>query len=109
MQHVVSGSRITPARGYTSTGKKAQTQAHMGANEMLQRLGAQTGSEEMAKALLVKRGQMTEAGAWTKEGAKRNAMTAEERAIDRASKTGGHPAKKYTYNPGTNRATLKKR
>jgi len=33
-------------------------------------------------------------------------MTAEERAIDRASKESGRPASDYTYNPSTNRATL---
>lgn len=107
---MVAGSRITPARGYTSTGKKAQTQAHMGSGEMLKRLTAQVGGDEgKARALLISRGHMTEAGDWTKEGAKRNAMTAEQRAIDRATKTSGHSAKKYVYNPGTNRATLKKR
>jgi hypothetical protein len=107
---VAAGSRITPARGYDALGKRAGqvTQKFMGANEMLKRLGAQTGSEEMAKALLVKRGQMTESGAWTKEGAKRNAMTAEERAIDRASTASGNAKSKYVYNPGTNRATLKR-
>jgi hypothetical protein len=34
-------------------------------------------------------------------------MTAEERAIDRASKESGRSASEYTYDPTTNRATLK--
>lgn len=80
----------------------------MGSGEMLQRLTAQVGDEGKAKGLLVARGQMTEAGAWTAAGAKRNAMTAEERAIDRASKASGNSKGKYVYNPGTNRATLKR-
>jgi hypothetical protein len=33
-------------------------------------------------------------------------MTAEERAIDRASKESGKPETQYTYDPTTNRATL---
>jgi len=34
-------------------------------------------------------------------------MTAEERAVDRASKESGRAASEYTYDPTTNRATLK--
>jgi hypothetical protein len=34
-------------------------------------------------------------------------MTAEERAIDRASKKSKHKPSEYKYNPLTNRATLK--
>jgi hypothetical protein len=38
---------------------------------------------------------------------KRNAMTAEERAKDRASKSTGRPKKDFKYNPLTNTAKLK--
>jgi hypothetical protein len=37
----------------------------------------------------------------------RNAMTAEERAKDRASKQTDRPAKDFKYNPRTNTARLK--
>lgn len=77
----------------------------MGANQMLQRLSAQVGSEAEARRLLIARGHMTEAGAWTPEGAKRNAMTAAERAKDRAAKASGLPVSRYKYDPKTNRAT----
>lgn len=77
----------------------------MGANQMLQRLTAQVGSEAEAKRLLVARGHMTESGAWTPAGAARNAMTAAERAKDRASKASGLPVSHFKYDPKTNRAT----
>jgi hypothetical protein len=83
---------------------KAQTQQFMGRNEMLQRLGAQVGNIEEARRILISRGHMTPDGAWTPEGAKRNAMTAEERAKDRASKASGHPAASFRYDPKTNKA-----
>jgi hypothetical protein len=38
---------------------------------------------------------------------KRNNMTAEQRAVDRASKKSGHAATTYKYDPKTNRAKLK--
>jgi hypothetical protein len=94
----VSGPRVQPKAAPV-------TQAYMGANQMLQRLTAQTGSEEMAKKLLIQRGHMTENGAWTAAGAARNAMTAAERAKDRASKATGLPTTHFKYDPKTNRAT----
>lgn len=75
---------------------------------MLERLTAQVGSESEARRLLIARGHMTEKGEWTPAGAKRNAMTAEERAIDRSSKASGRSSREYKYDPKTNRATLKK-
>jgi hypothetical protein len=83
------------------------TQKHMGKGVLAKRLAAQVGSEKLAYALLKKRGDMKSNGKLTAKGKKRDAMTAEERAIDRAAKLSGKPAKKYTYNPKTNRATLK--
>lgn len=84
---------------------KQSTQAFMGAGQMLDRLAAQVGSKEEAKAILIKRGHMTPQGTWTKEGAARNAMTAAERAKDREAKRTGLPTSYFKYDPKTNRAT----
>ena len=43
----------------------------------------------------------------TSKGQIRNSMTAEERAVDRASSRSGRNKNEYVYNPRTNRATLK--
>ena len=75
---------------------------------LLQRLTEQVkGNEKMARELLIKRGHMNPVGTLTAQGMKRNAMTAEERAKDRAVKASGGRAQDYTYNPQTNRATRK--
>ena len=82
------------------------TQKHMGRGELIDRLAAQVGSRDMAVGILQKRGHLypgTEK--YTPEGEKRNRMTAEERAIDRASKTTGAKKSDLTYNQHTNRAT----
>ena len=79
----------------------------MGRNSLIDRLSAQVGSKSFAIALLKKRGDLTPSGELTAKGMQRNKMTAEERAIDRASKESGHSASEYTYDPTTNRATLK--
>jgi hypothetical protein len=83
-----------------------ETQAHMGRNSLVDRLAAQVRSKSFAIALLKKRGDLTASGELTAKGAQRNKMTAEERAIDRASTKSGKPASDYTYDPTTNRATL---
>jgi len=83
-----------------------ETQAHMGRNSLIDRLSAQVGSKSFAIALLKKRGDLTPSGDLTAKGMQRNRMTAEERAIDRASKESGKPASDYKYDPKTNRATL---
>jgi len=83
------------------------TRAHIGAHELLPRLTAQVGSEGLARALLIGRGDMKPNGNLTAKGKKRDAMTAEERAIDRASKKSGKPKSDYKYNPHTNAATLR--
>lgn len=44
----------------------------------------------------------------TAKGKKRQAMGAAGRAKDRAAKRSGHKTSEYSYNPRTNRATLKK-
>lgn len=79
----------------------------MGRNSLIDRLSAQVGSKSFAISLLKKRGDLTPSGELTAKGMQRNKMTAEERAIDRASKKSGKPASEYTYDPTTNRATLK--
>jgi hypothetical protein len=84
-----------------------ETQKHMGRNSLVDRLAAQVRSKSFAVSLLKKRGDLTASGDLTIKGQKRNAMTAEERAIDRASKESGRSAGDYTYNPSTNRATLR--
>jgi hypothetical protein len=82
---------------------------YSGRNELVNRLASQVGSRSMAIGLLIKRGHLTKDGKrFTAEGAKRNAMTASERAISRASRESGKSVFEYTYNRKTNRATLKK-
>lgn len=84
------------------------TQKFMGRHQLLQRLTAQVGgNEQMARDLLIKRGHMRPDGTLTAEGRKRDAMTAEERAKDRAAKDTGKPATAFKYNPKTNTATRK--
>lgn len=84
------------------------TQKFMGRNQLVKRLAAQVGDEKAAREILIKRGHMTPSGALTPKGQARNAMTAEERAIDRAAKRSGKPRSTYKYDPKTNRATIKK-
>jgi len=79
----------------------------MGRNQLVDRLAAQVGSRELAVSLLQKRGHMTPSGQLTAEGRRRNAMTAEERAKDRAARAAKAPVGSFTYNPETNRATKK--
>lgn len=85
------------------------TQKFMGRNQLVDRLAAQVGNKDTAIAILKKRGQMKDDGTLTAAGQKRNMMTAEERAKDRAVKRTGRPAKDFTYTARTNRATLKDR
>ena len=78
----------------------------MGRNQLVKRLAAQVGSKSFAISLLKKRGDLTSTGDLTAKGRERDAMTAGERAIDRASKESGKPKTLYSYDPTTNRATL---
>ena len=79
------------------------TQKFMGAGQLVNRLAAQVGSRELAVALLKKRGHMKADGSLTASGKKRNSMTAEERAKDRASKATGESTNNFSYDPHTNR------
>jgi len=85
------------------------TQKFMGKHSLLKRLSAQVGNEETAKKILIDRGHMTASGELTAAGKKRDSMTAEERAKDRASKRSGKKPNDYTYNPATNTARLRRR
>lgn len=86
------------------------TQKFMGKGQLIDRLAAQVGDRDAAIKILQERGHLKEDGkTFTPEGAKRNAMTAQERAIDRATTKSGKPKSAYTYDPKTNAATLKKR
>lgn len=80
------------------------TQKFMGRGKLLERLTAQVGDRKLAVGILQKRGHLKADGkTYTKEGMKRNSMTAEERAKDRAAKQTGRSAEDFKYNPTTNR------
>ena len=83
------------------------TQKFMGKGVLAKRLAAQVGDKSLAYALLKKRGDMDAKGRLTPKGKKRDAMTASERAKDRAAKASGRATKDYKYSAATNRATLK--
>ena len=83
------------------------TQKHTGRNELIERLTAQVGDKDTAIEILKNRGHLTKDGSYTAEGMKRNMMTAEERAKDRASKKTGKSKSVFKYNPKTNMAKLK--
>lgn len=85
-----------------------RSRAYSGRHQLVQRLTAQVGDEALAKNLLKKNGLMDEHGNLTAKGRHRDAMTASERAIDRAAKHSGKPKSAFKYNPNTNRATLKR-
>lgn len=79
------------------------TQKFMGRGKLLERLTAQVGDRKLAIGILQKRGHLKADGkTYTKEGMKRNAMTAEERAKDRAAKYTGRSVESFKYNPITN-------
>jgi len=86
-----------------------ETQKFMGRNQLIDRLSAQMGSREAALDVLKKRGHVDAKGNLTAEGKRRDAMTAEERALDRARTRTGKPTSAFKYNPATNRATLRKK
>ena len=84
------------------------TQKFTGKNQLIDRLASQIGDRDKAISILQERGHLKADGkTFTVEGMKRNMMTAEERAINRASKLSGKPEAKYKYDVKTNRATLK--
>jgi hypothetical protein len=84
------------------------TQKFMGKNQLIDRLTAQIGSRDTALEVLRKRGHVDDKGNLTAAGKRRDAMTAEERALDRASQRTGKKTSAFKYDPSTNRATLRK-
>jgi hypothetical protein len=85
-----------------------ETQKFMGKGQLLERLTAQVGDRKLAIGILQKRGHLKHDGkTYTAEGIKRNSMTAEDRAKDRASKKTGRSDKDFIYNPKTNTTKLK--
>jgi hypothetical protein len=84
------------------------TQKFMGRGQLIDRLAAQVGNRDAAVKILQERGHLKADGeTFTAEGARRNQMTAEERALDRVSKKTGRTPQDFRYNRSTNRATLK--
>lgn len=82
------------------------TQKFMGRGQLINRLAAQVGDRGLAIEILKKRGHLKADGkTLTEEGKKRNAMTAAERAKDRAAKKSGASTSQFKYNPQTNTAT----
>jgi hypothetical protein len=81
---------------------------HTGRHSLINRLADQVGSKTAALTILRKRGQVDKDGNLTAAGKRRDSMTAEERAKDRASKRSGKPVSSFKYNTKTNRATKKK-
>ena len=88
----------------------AVTQKNMGRFSLIDRLAAQVGDKDLAVEILKKRGHLAADGVTlTAEGRKRDAMTAEERAIDRAARRTGKEATDFKYKPATNTAVLRNR
>lgn len=84
------------------------TQKFMGRGQLIDRLAAQVGDRDKALAILTDRGHYDpKTKRLTPEGERRDVMTAEERAKDRASKKAGKPVSAFKYDPRTNRAKLK--
>jgi hypothetical protein len=83
------------------------TQAHTGRYSLIDRLASQVGSREAAITILQKRGHVDKNGKLTAAGRARDAMTAEERAKDRAAKRSKRRTSDFKYNPSTNLATLR--
>jgi len=80
-----------------------RSQQFLGRGQLVNRLAMQVGDRATAIALLQKRGHLKADGkTLTAEGEKRNAMTAEERAKDRASRSLHKPMSDFSYNPKTN-------
>lgn len=76
-----------------------------GSGQLIDRLASQVGSKKNAIYLLQKRGHLMPDGkTFTEEGINRNAMTASERAIDRASKRLGVGSENFDYDVLNNTA-----
>lgn len=83
-----------------------KNQQFLGKGQLINRLTSQVGDKAKAISILQKRGHLEMDGkTLTAEGMKRNAMSAEERAIDRASKRLNTAPDAFLYNPVTNIAS----
>lgn len=83
-------------------------ESFVGRGQLLERLTAQVGDRKKAIAILQDRGHLEADGkTYTAQGMKRNMMTAEERAKDRASKYTGRSTEDFVYSPQTNKVRLK--
>jgi hypothetical protein len=81
------------------------SQDFLGKNQLIDRLTSQVGDRKKAIAILQSRGHLEKDGkTFTEEGLKRNAMSAAERAIDRASKRFNEDPESFLYNQLTNTA-----
>lgn len=81
------------------------SQDFLGKNQLIDRLTSQVGDRKKAIAILQSRGHLEKDGkTFTEEGLKRNAMSAAERAIDRASKRFNEDPELFLYNQLTNTA-----
>lgn len=83
-----------------------------GRYQLVNRLAYQLGGGEAGRlkaiTILQQQGLMEPDGVTlTEEGKKRDAMTAGERAIDRAAKQTGKPRSAFSYDPVTNRASIR--
>lgn len=82
------------------------SQRYTGRGQLIDRLASQVGNRQAAIDILIKRGHLEKDGkTLTPAGMARDAMTAEERAKDRASKKTGASPNEFKYNPKTNRVT----
>lgn len=83
----------------------------MAHQSLIDRLTEQVGgNRDMAISILRDRGHVEKnSERLTAEGLHREMLGPAGRAIDRATKTSGRLARDYTYNPQTNRATLKQK
>lgn len=81
-----------------------------GRGQLVARLAGQVGDKGKAIAILKARGHMNDDGSLTKEGQRRNNMTAAERAKDReAKRSPNHSPADYVYDTNTNKARLRAR
>jgi hypothetical protein len=82
-----------------------KTLEYTGSGQLIDRLASQVGSKKNAIYLLQKRGHLMPDGkTFTEDGMKRNAMTASDRAIDRASKRLGVGSENFDYDVLNNKA-----
>tara|TARA_R100001079_G_C4356083_1_gene113034 strand:- start:89 stop:373 length:285 start_codon:yes stop_codon:yes gene_type:complete len=89
---------------------KIHTNKHMGRNKLIDRFSEQVGDRSMAIKILQKRGMIIPGTEnLTEKGMRRDSMTAEERAIDRAVTSSGRHKSEFVYDPKTNKARLDQR